>query len=312
LPLAHLLFGLVYLAEGGISVEVTEPCPGRAQIIPALEARLPGVTGPGATRKLELERGADGLTLRLREPDGAVALERRLAPAVSNEGCEALAEAVALVVVRYLRELGYQPPAAAPPPPPAPVVVAQPPLPPPSRRSGGYLGVAGAARAGTLGATRGEGLLGFQLHFGRFGGELAAGASTESVVPVFAAGPEAALRLRSFPLHLGLDLPLRLTPSMFLVPMAGMGLEVLSFRATGLSDARQGVRLEPAVEAGVSYLLAGESVFGRLSLTGGLNLGPRDFDAGLAQPVFRTPGAYLRVQIEVGVVLWKNDGPPGL
>jgi hypothetical protein len=219
---------------------------------------------------------------------------------------------VALVVVRYLRELGYQPPAAAPPPPPAPVVVAQPPLPPPSRRSGGYLGVAGAARAGTLGATRGELLLGFQLHFGRFGGELAAGASTESVVPVFAAGPEAALRLRSFPLHLGLALPLRLTPSMFLVPMAGMGLEVLSFRATGLTDARQGVRLEPAAEAGVSYLLAGESVFGRLSLTGGLNLGPRDFDAGLAQPVFRTPGAYLRVQIEVGVVLWKNDGPPGL
>jgi len=309
----HLLFALTLLAEGGISVEVTETCPGRAQIVPALEARLPGVTGPGATRRLELEREAGGLVLRLREPDGAVALERRLeARGSSTEGCEALAEAAALVVVRYLREIGYQPPpAATPTPTPVPVVAAVPPPPlPPRSASGGFLGVAGSVRAGSAGAARGELLLGFQLHLQSIAGELAGGASAERVVAIPEGGPGAELRVRSFPVRLAVGLPVRLTRAQLLVPMAGLSLDILSFRATGLADARRGVRLEPAAEVGASYLLVGPALYGRLGVAGGLTLGARDFDAGLAQPVFRTPSTYLRAQVEVGLVLWKNERRP--
>jgi hypothetical protein len=111
--------------------------------------------------------------------------------------------------------------------------------------------------------------------------------------------------------RLAAGLPLRLSPSMMLVPTAGVSLEVLAFRAAGLADARRGTRLEPAAELGASYLLiGGPGLFGRISVAGGLTLGARDFDAGLAQPVFRTPSAYLRAQIEVGLVLWKNDRSP--
>jgi hypothetical protein len=306
----HLLLALTLLAEGGISVEVSEGCPGRGQIVPALEARLPGVTGSGATRRLELEREGGGLLLRLREPDGAVALERRLeARAASTEGCEALAEAVALVVVRYLREIGYQPPAAAPPEPVVETSVPPPP-PPPRSASGGFVGVAGSVRAGSPGAARAELLLGFQLHLQWVAGELAAGAGAETVVAIPDAGPGAELRLRSFPVRLAVGLPLRLTRAQVLVPMAGLSLDVLSFRAAGLTDARRGVRLEPAAEAGASYLLMGPRLFGRIEVAGGLTLGARDFDAGVGPPVFRTPSAYLRAQIEVGLVLWKNERRP--
>ena len=58
--------------------------------------------------------------------------------------------------------------------------------------------------------------------------------------------------------------------------------------------------------------MARGALFGRLTLAGGLTLGGRDFDAGQGQPVFRTPGAYLRAQFELGVVLWKNGPSPSL
>src|SRR5688500_14841545 len=126
LPWVAILLGwppAAAAAEGGITVDVAEPgCPGRGQIVAALEARLPRVTAAGSTpgRRLELETGAEGPLLRLRAAGGAVELTRQLAPQArgpSAEGCEAIAEAAALVVVRYLREIGYQPPALEQPAP---------------------------------------------------------------------------------------------------------------------------------------------------------------------------------------------------
>jgi hypothetical protein len=277
-------------------------------VVSALEARLPGVTGPGATRRLELERGADGLILRLREA-GAVVLERRLAAdaRASNEGCEALAEAVAQVVVRYLREIGYRPlPSTAVLDfVPAPTMSLQ--LPERYGLSAGYLGVAAGVRAAST--ARGEAAVSFQLH--RAGwhlgyvAELSAGATGETSAAVPGV-PGAELQLRSFPLRLSLGLAFQVGRG-WLVPALGAGLELLSFRASGLDDARRGVRAEPSVEAGLSYLWSGRTLFARTGVMGGLTLGGHDFDAGLTQPVFRTPGAYLRVQIELGVVLWKNQ-----
>jgi hypothetical protein len=296
-------------AAGGIAVEVADHgCPGRGQIVAALEARLPGVTGAGAGRRLEVERGPDAVMLRLRQGE-VLELERRLDErGTSTEGCEALAETAALVVVRYLREIGYRPPAREPPA--AAAVVATPAVAAPAavRVWEGYLGVAAGGRAG--GAARGESVMVFQLHRGWFAGELAAGATTETSTAVpGAAGAE--LRVRSFPVRVLLGTRLRLGPGV-LVPAAGAGLELLWFRATGLDDARRGLRVEPAAELGLSYLLAGRRSYVRVGAGGGLTLGAHDFDAGVGAPVFRTPGAYLRAQVEVGLVLWKNYQPASL
>jgi hypothetical protein len=301
-------------APGGITVDVSDRCPGREQIIQALEARMPGLTGPDASRRLELARAGEGLTLRLRE-GGAVALERRLTVderAPANEGCAALAEAAAQVVVRYLREIGYrQPIAEVVPVMPSPRDSPGYPLSglrQPRFRSAGYLGASAGLRA--AGSSRAEAAVAFLLHRGRLAGELSAGATTETTAAVEGTA-DAALRLRSFPLRLlvGVRLPVG---SGTLVPAVGAALDLLSFRAAGLDDARSGLRVEPAVEGGLSYLWSGSTLFARAGLFGGRTVAAHDFDAGLTQPVFRTPGAYLRAQVELGFVLWKNSTQLGL
>jgi hypothetical protein len=172
--------------------------------------------------------------------------------------------------------------------------------------SAGYLGVAAVGRAGAPASLRGEGAVALQVHLRRLAGELSAGATLPTAVEVPGTAGAGELRLQSFPLRAAVGVPLRWRASA-LVPAAGVSLDVLSFRAGGLVDARAGTRVEPAAELGLSYLRAGRALFGRVGLWGGLTLGARDFDAGQAEPVFRTPGAYLRAQIEVGVVLWKNE-----
>jgi hypothetical protein len=117
--------------------------------------------------------------------------------------------------------------------------------------------------------------------------------------------PGGALRLRAFPLRAAVGVALQ-APGGALVPSLGISMDLLSFRAEGLTDARRGIRVEPAAEAGLSYVAVGRWLFARLRLTGGLSLAPRDFDAGRPEPVFRTPDAYFRAQVEIGLVLWKN------
>ncbi len=114
-------------AEALIAVDVPAGgCPGRAEVTGALESRLPGVTrgrgGSGPSRyRLEVSHAAGEAEapLRLKSLAGGVVLERRLpveARARPAELCQALAEAAALVVVRYLRDLGYRPEPEPPPP----------------------------------------------------------------------------------------------------------------------------------------------------------------------------------------------------
>ena len=128
--------GTARAAEALIAVDVPAAgCPGRADVVAALETRLPGVTrgrgGSGSARyRLEVNHAAGEAEapLRLRSLAGGVVLERRLpveARARPSELCQALAEAAALVVVRYLRDLGYRPdPTPGPPDEPSPEVPA--------------------------------------------------------------------------------------------------------------------------------------------------------------------------------------------
>jgi hypothetical protein len=114
------------------------------------------------------------------------------------------------------------------------------------------------------------------------------------------------LRLRGYPLRaaVGLVVP---APGGALVPALGLAVDLLSFRAAGLVDARGGLRIEPAAELGASYLLIGSRLSLRLRGAAGRRLVPRDFEAGGPDPVFRTADGYFRADVEIGLVLWKNQ-----
>jgi len=185
----------------------------------------------------------------------------------------------------------------------------EPPPLPPSPPAAAYLGLALGGRAGREGPRRGELLLGIQLHVARYAGEAAAGGTSDAEVEVPGA-PGATLRVRSYLLRLAAGAAYRPRPAMTIVPSAGISLDLISFRTQGLVDSRSGLRLEPAAELGASYLVSGESAFVRVAVAGGWTPWARDFDAGVGQPVFRTPGAYLRAMLELGVVLAKRRDRP--
>ena len=148
-------------------------------------------------------------------------------------------------------------------------------------------------------------LVGLHGNRGWIAAEIAAGVSSEAAIPVPQSVGAAELRLRTFPVRVAVGLPLPLAGGV-IAPAVGLNLDLLSFRARGLADARSGLRVEPAAELGLAYRAQSRRLFVRGSLFGGLSLSPRDFDAGGAEPVFRTPAAYVRLGVEAGVALWKN------
>jgi hypothetical protein len=101
-------------------------CPSAAVLGRALHARLPGIisnqaggSGPDPLRlHLHLDdSGTAGVRFALVDLTGQIVLERSFAnPGASADdragGCAALADTIALVVERYLRQLGYRAPAA--------------------------------------------------------------------------------------------------------------------------------------------------------------------------------------------------------
>src|SRR5947207_6027043 len=92
-------------------------CPSSQQISAAIEARLPGLLVPpeqsGLPEALLLTMASDPATraqsFTLIDHDLHVRLRRELGPPASAgpSECPALAETVALMVERYLQELGY-------------------------------------------------------------------------------------------------------------------------------------------------------------------------------------------------------------
>ena len=104
-------------------------CPSPHQITDALMARIPAVvvsaseaSNPGVL-KLSVTGGAgsDPLRIEMTDQGGEARLYRNLAVAEHNRGdCAALAETVALIVDRFLHDLGYEAPTTLPPPIPGP------------------------------------------------------------------------------------------------------------------------------------------------------------------------------------------------
>ncbi|HEX3698699.1 MAG TPA: hypothetical protein VH374_25245 [Polyangia bacterium] len=353
--------------SAGIAVETnTDGCPDRAEVIAALDVRVPsaaaGLGGQTGGRRLVLERfdgEGQGVRLQLFDQTGVVELERRLqSPPSDPHGrrsvgvCAALAEATAQVVSRYLKELGYHPPAALPPPPvtssvvptpspqpetpppkqtetaPPPAAVPAPePKPPPPRenplaplRSSVRVGAAsewlivpGLSVGGRVGLgvgdrwPRGELALSLLVRRRWLALSLTGGVSGETQAPVTGTQPDAYLALRAYPVRASAGGAFRLPVGGLLLPAVGVSLDWLTFSAYGLDQKQSARRLDSALEGGVGYL----RLFGRvgvgLRLAAGWALGPRDFDAGRSTPVFRTPGAYLRGELQVGFALGKDS-----
>jgi hypothetical protein len=307
-------------------------CPTRAELVAALEARLPRATldeddsHEGARRLLVDRAGEDGaVRLRLLDAAGATALERRLeagpgGPAPSRGGgrCAALAEAAAQVVARYLKELGYRapasetaatPPAPAAQPPRVPIVVASPaPGPPAPADWLGLIGLTGGGRRGIGGGSawsRSELLLGLEVRRRWLTVSVAGGITSRTDVAIPGSEPDTVLLLRSYPLRVAVGAALPGPLGGTLLPAVGANLDWLSFKGQGvvLDDPGSGTRFDPALEAGAGWGRRFGHLMLVVRLAAGWSLQPRDFDAHRADPIFRTPAGYLRAAIETAFVL---------
>ena len=173
------------------------------------------------------------------------------------------------------------------------------------------MGVSAAGRAG-LGngggdaaeRARAEVAVSMQLTARWWHAEVAGGIASAATAAVPTSGT-GQLRVRAFPARAALGVPVGGLGGT-LLPTVGLNMDVLTFRAEGLRDARSGVVLEPAAELALGYRRSGPRLFVRGVVAGGLTLGARDFDAGIAEPVFRTPAGYFRALLELGLLLWKN------
>ena len=328
------------VARAQFAVEVTRPsadpvaCPTGSQVGDSLSARMPGIVVPDArataarTLRLALAQvSPNTVRLILTDTTDAVVLERvlDLGPRQPNQRerptaeCAALADTVALIVERYLREIGYRPPpkpsTAAPPPeapPPGtnapPSVVAAPSTTVDHRArlffgAGSNLATPITGRDAHSQRTLSVELAGeLHLRWVAFSASAGVGQATETPpVPQTDAGT---LRLTPIPLRLGAALRLPAGPG-YLLPRVGAGVDVLWISTDRIGGSHPGTAFEPVVEAGAAYLLPlGRRFYVKVQALSVLNLLPHDFALnGLdpPPPIFRTARAYLRAGLELGV-----------
>jgi hypothetical protein len=128
-----ILFAAVVVAAAPFELEVSRglECPGASAIERALARRV-SPAGPGWRVVVDRVEGAgSSLRLRLRQPDGAAVLERVID--LESASCETAADAMALIVERYFRELGWSAPQPRAPAPAAELVAVRPPPAEPAR-----------------------------------------------------------------------------------------------------------------------------------------------------------------------------------
>jgi hypothetical protein len=298
----------------------TTDCPGPAPLAAALNALMPGLS-PGAPAALPLmlangghlgvSTSADGdVRVDLVDAQGDVVLHRVLPapPRGRPADCPALAETIALIVERYLHDVGYEvpplpPPAPkpAPPPattPPATVVVTPPGNVPAPPRALWRLGVAGGARVGDAGGLDTDADLAVGVESSssavHLGGRLSGGYAP----PQQARWSDKSATLRRVPLRFGLYLGIPLGPGQ-LEPGLGAGADLLIVSVTG-PGAASGAHTAPSGDASLAYLLR---------LTGPLYLRalsrialavPYAFTTLEVAQVWGTPRVYGEAGVELG------------
>jgi len=273
-------------------------CPTSSQISQALEARLPGVLVPaeqsGLPEALLLTTALDPATgaqsFSLLDHQQQVKLRRELpAPASADpQECPALAETVALMVERYLRDLGYHPEAPARPE---------------RRRWDVFGGATWRPGAGGLAAYElrmgGGRVLGER---GRLGLTLTLGVEGASQQE----WPGASGRLRRYPAELRLAWRAALgRTSLELGPFAGVQLLVLNSQSQ--DDAATDVRVVPTAGLGTGLRIPlGKAPFVRVVAALGVALLRYDFvnpppDRTVA---FGTERVWGKMGLEAGFSFW--------
>ncbi|HSZ82855.1 MAG TPA: hypothetical protein VLA14_11265 [Polyangia bacterium] len=300
-----------------------DACPSPAELAETLNARVPGLAPVAPAAPLSL---ASGMRLSVvTSPEGDVRVDlvdakdeivlHRLLPAPPTghaPDCPALAETIAIIVERYLHDVGYEAPTAPPPPAPPPsappagapttiVVEAAPPAAAPRAHAALWrLGFAASGRRGDAGGFDGDGDLalgvegtGEGVHVGA---RLSAGLAPRAAATWGTTDRATLLRI---PFRLGgyVGVPLgrgRLEPGV------GVGADVLQVAVTGGGQGGGGY-LAPSADLSVTYTLPLiGAVYGR-ALSRIALAEPYTFKALGDLQVWGTPRVYGELGVELGV-----------
>jgi hypothetical protein len=294
-------------------------CPSPAQLGAALNALVAGLVAPAPTAtplslagglRLEVASASEGeVRVDLVDVHGEIVLHRTLPapPRGRAPDCAALADTIALIVDRYLHDVGFeapplQPPAPEPPPRPAPAVtlqpagvaVASPSV--PRARAVWRLGLAGSARRGDAGGFDGDAALALGVESAREGAHAGARLSLGYAPPADARWPGATATLRRLPFRLGVYLSLAAGPGR-LEPGVGAGADLLLVSAEGAGTNH----LAPAGDLALGYAvsLAGP-LYLRLLLRAALAV-PYAFKTSAGAQVWGTPRFYGDGGVELGL-----------
>jgi hypothetical protein len=309
--LAALLVVFMYAVAVSVpsGAGADDGCPSPRAVTDALAARLPGVAlplgqppGPGVLRLVVTTAPTNTVRLDLTDAGGELLLHRALPPParVRPADCAALAETVALIVDRYLHEVGYEAPPPPPPPPPpraAAVVTPLPPAPPPDRQVVYQVGIGATTRAGDAGGLDGAGMIALGIFGQRLGGRLSAGLAPAA----YARWTDEHGTLRRIPIRASAHLSLAVGPGR-LEPGLGTGIDVLVASFSGLAGDGQHTSLIPSVGLTVAYMLPlARHLYMRALALGGVGV-PYRFVNSAGAEVWSTARSYLEVGVESGVL----------
>ncbi len=257
-------------------------CPSPHQIADALNARIPALvvsgseaTNPG-TLKLTVSGGTGATPLRIEMVDqgGEARLFRNLTVAEPRRNdCVALAETVALIVDRFVHDLGYEAPPTLPNPlPPPDDNLARGPPPPPTGASRLDVFAGGSWRGASSDESDFEAGfgLGFERGLGgrRFAVTFTGGVSAAHRVP---ANETFTASLRRMPFRLGFWIPILAGPGQ-VEPGVRIGADLLSVTTSpsGPSSTQTAPRAELALGYRVTVL---RRVFARIGAAVGAGNG---------------------------------------
>jgi hypothetical protein len=312
---------LVSMLPAATAPEGPSECPAPAQLATAMNALMPGLV-PAAPPALPLSLATGGRLAVATSPEGDVRVDlidaqgevvlHRVLPAPPRgraPDCPALAETIALIVDRYLHDVGYEapplpPPAPkpAPPPPvvtePTPAVVTAPRATVAAPRTLWRIGVAGGARVGDAGGLDSDADLALGVEStasgAHWGGRFVAGYAP----PAQARWADKAATLRRVPLRIGLFLAAPVGPGQ-LEPGLGAGADIYVVSVSG-PGADSGVHAAPFGDAALGYALtlAGPvylRLLSRIALAVPYTF--KDLEVG---QVWGTPRVYAEGGVELG------------
>jgi len=301
-------------------------CPSPAQLGQALNVLVPGLAPSPATAtplplasglRLGMETSPEGdVRVDLTDALGEIVLHRVLPapPRGRAPDCPALAETIALIVDRYLHDVGYEAPPLPPPAPkPAPVEAPAPPPPtevaiaatPTPAEHGAErptllwrLGLAAVARRGDVGGLDGDGDLALGVEATGSGARLGGRLSVGFAPPAEARWSAQNATLRRLPVRLGGYLRFAAGPGQ-LEPGVGLGADLLFVAAQGPGTAG-GVHTSVSGDVALGYALALPGpLYVRLLSRAALAV-PYSFRTLAGTQVWGTPRAYAEGGVELG------------